>query len=254
MPLALKSTRRHGCKLADIVAGGEHVAFATDEQDTDGGIALRRFHGVGQRAVHRIGQRVLLVGPRHRQAQDPVTLLDLDMLGHSSSPLGNLVCMAVSQRATTSISASLNPSVRRALTSTSPAFDAASAVRPAGVSQSRHARPSSGSARRLIRFAAVIRSTSPLMPGGPRSSAAPASPIRTPSRWPRMNSNPDCAAVTPLCWVRAAIQRCSLRCATLSRNTSRCSRRALISTKLIYFARELIMPMPAVCHDDSELG
>ena len=38
--------------------------------------------------------------------------------------------MVVSQRATTSISASVNPSVRRALTSTKPAFDCAIATRP----------------------------------------------------------------------------------------------------------------------------
>src|SRR6266498_2418579 len=136
MPLALNRACRNGGELADVVAGGEHVALAADQEDADGWISLRAFDCVGQRAVHRIRQRILLVGTGHRQAQNPFALFDLDVLGHSSSPLGNLLCMVVSQRATTSISASVNPSVRRALTSASPAFDCAIAARPAGISQS----------------------------------------------------------------------------------------------------------------------
>src|SRR4051794_3979189 len=128
MPLTLKRACRNGGELADVVAGGEHIALAADQQDANGWIGLRALDCVGQRAVHRIRQRILLVGAGHGQAQDPVALLDLDVLGHSSSPLGNLLCMLVSQRATTSISASLNPSVRRALTSTNPAFDCAIAT------------------------------------------------------------------------------------------------------------------------------
>src|SRR5829696_3728929 len=135
MPLALKRACCNGGELADVIAGAEHVALAADQQDANGWIGLRAFDCVGQCAVHRIGQRVLLVGAGHRQAENPVTLLDLDMLGHSSSPLGNWPCRLVSQRATISISASVNPCMRRALTSARPAFDCASAARPAGVSQ-----------------------------------------------------------------------------------------------------------------------
>jgi len=58
--------------------------------------------------------------------------------------------MLVSQRATTSISAIVNPSVSAALTSAAPAFTCVSALRPFGVSQMRQARPSSRSARRSI--------------------------------------------------------------------------------------------------------
>ncbi|MEY9797692.1 hypothetical protein ABH984_005707 [Bradyrhizobium ottawaense] len=75
--------------------------------------------------------------------------------------------MLVSQRATMSISAAVNPSVSAALTSAAPSFACANAVRPFGVSQMRQARPSSRSARRSINLAASVRSTRPEMPAGP---------------------------------------------------------------------------------------
>jgi len=55
--------------------------------------------------------------------------------------------------------------------------------------------------------------------------------------------------VTPLCWVCAAIQRCSRRCATLSRKTSRCSRRVVIRKPGpgLYFACEVSMSAPDDC-------
>src|SRR6185437_14711693 len=172
---------------------------------------------VGKLAVHGVGDRVLLVGPRKGQRQDVILVLDLDVLGHSSSPLGNLLCTLVSQRATMSISAALKPWVRRALSSTTSALVRTSAFLPAAVSHRREARPSSGSARFSTKPASTIRSASPLMPGGPRSSAAPASPIDTPSRLPSTNNKPLCAAVTPPAPICAATKRCSRRCATLSR-------------------------------------
>ena len=69
-------------ELADIVAGGEHVALAADQHDANAGIGFCAFDRIGQRAVHRVGQRVLLVGPRHRQAENAAVVLDLDMVRH----------------------------------------------------------------------------------------------------------------------------------------------------------------------------
>ncbi len=68
MALALHLAGGNRRELADVVAGGEHVALAADQNDPDGRIGLRALDRVRQRAVHRVGQRVLLVGPRHRQA------------------------------------------------------------------------------------------------------------------------------------------------------------------------------------------
>ena len=87
MPLALKRARRNGSELADIVAGGEHVALAADQDHAGRRIGLGGFDGVGELAVHRIGQRVLLVGACQRERENSIVVLDPDMLGHSSAPV-----------------------------------------------------------------------------------------------------------------------------------------------------------------------
>ena len=62
MTLALHGARGNRRELADIVAGRKHVALAADQYDADIGVGLGGKNGVRQRAVHCIGQRVLLVG------------------------------------------------------------------------------------------------------------------------------------------------------------------------------------------------
>jgi hypothetical protein len=129
-----------------------------------------------------------LSGRANVSAEDVVAVLDFDVLGHSFSPLGNLLCTLASQRGDDiDLGVGESPRSARALSSAAPALARASARRPAAVSHNRQARPSSGSARLSINPASTARSTNPLMPGMPRSSAAPASPISTPSRRPSTN-------------------------------------------------------------------
>lgn len=71
-----------GGEFADVIAGGEHVALAADQYDPDIGVVLRGFDRIGQRPVHRVVQRVLLVGPRHRQAQNSRVVFDFNMIRH----------------------------------------------------------------------------------------------------------------------------------------------------------------------------
>ena len=73
-----------GREFADIVAGGEHVALAADQDHAGGRIELGGFDGIGELAVHRIRQRVLLVGARQRERENSVVVLDPDVLGHGS--------------------------------------------------------------------------------------------------------------------------------------------------------------------------
>ena len=82
MPLALHSAGGNRRELADIIAGRKHVALAADQHDADVRIGLGGDDGVGQCAIHRIGQRVLLVWARYRKAKDAVAVFDLDVLCH----------------------------------------------------------------------------------------------------------------------------------------------------------------------------
>src|SRR6516162_2180647 len=117
IPLARRLASGHCGEFTEVVAGGEGIAFAPDQDDTHGSIVLCALDGVGQGAIHLVGQRVLLVWTLQRQYQDATLVLDLNLLGHSPSPLGNLLWMLVSQRATMSISCALKPSISRALVS-----------------------------------------------------------------------------------------------------------------------------------------
>lgn len=80
IPFALEGAGSDGGKFADIVAGREHVAFATDHDRSCGLIRFRGYDCVGERAVHDICHRVLLVGPRECQRQDVFCILYLDLL------------------------------------------------------------------------------------------------------------------------------------------------------------------------------
>ena len=160
MTFAVEGAGRHHRELADVVAGGEHVALAAQHDHADRLIGLGGDDGVGQSAIHGIGDGVLLVGPREGEGENMVVVLDLDVLGHSSSPLGNLLCTLVSQRETMSISASLKPSVSRALSSATPALVRASALLARQVS-ARAARRGHRRDRRAFRSARLPPSAPP---------------------------------------------------------------------------------------------
>jgi len=167
-----RQTRQHRCRLVNMSPS------PPDQHDADGRVQFPTpSMDVSQRppSTSRWSSRVLLVGPRHRQIEDPVVVFDFDMFGHSSSPLGNLVWKLASQRATISISAVSESLGEPCVDLGKPGLRLREgAARPACVNHStHHARPSSRSARRLIRPATVIRSTRPLMPGGPRSNDRP---------------------------------------------------------------------------------
>ena len=59
-----------GREIAEVVAGGECVAGAGDRHATDTIVAARGLQRVGELAVHRVREGVLLLGPVDGQGQD----------------------------------------------------------------------------------------------------------------------------------------------------------------------------------------
>src|ERR1700733_11189733 len=71
-------------EIADIVSGGESVAFRTEENDANGFLRLRVLLCFPGRAIHGVGECVLLVGACERDLQHTFFLFGFDMFGHVS--------------------------------------------------------------------------------------------------------------------------------------------------------------------------
>ncbi|MNY06413.1 hypothetical protein D3C86_1391690 [compost metagenome] len=75
----------HGSKFAQVVARGEHATFASHHDGPDGRVALGACDGIGQTAIHRIGQCVHLLRPGQREGQDTLGGFDGHVFGHRFS-------------------------------------------------------------------------------------------------------------------------------------------------------------------------
>ena len=73
-------------KVRDIVPGRECVALGAEQHDANGRVVVGALQGIGYRPVHRVRQRVLLLGPREDDLQDASVLPELDVLGHLHLP------------------------------------------------------------------------------------------------------------------------------------------------------------------------
>jgi len=68
--------RRARLKILDIVAGGEGVAGAAEQDHPDCRIFVGAMEGIGNRGVHRLGEGVFLLRPVEQDFQDGAGLGD----------------------------------------------------------------------------------------------------------------------------------------------------------------------------------
>jgi hypothetical protein len=63
MPRPLERAGGLGREILDVVAGGEEITRRREQHDPHAVIALRLRDRIGHRAIHRVGDRVLLLRP-----------------------------------------------------------------------------------------------------------------------------------------------------------------------------------------------